>query len=235
MNKPALAVRVVVASAIAMLGIILAPSSHADVIDFNFDALFSASGTPVSTNTPWVRAEFTDISPGTVQLTFTSLSLSNNENVDELYLNLDPSLNPNSLVFSNTASSGSFTLPTIATGVNSFKADGDGKYDIHFAFDNSGTSPTLFDDTDSVTYKITGIGSLVASNFVFLSAPAGGNGPFYGALHFQRLGTSATQSAWSDSSVTVVPEPGAISLMILPGLLYLGHRVSRRRTHSSAT
>src|SRR5215510_3356494 len=69
-----------------------------------FDKVFSG-GSPASTNTPWVDAYFEDVAPGAVRLSVTNLMLTGTENVDQLYLNLRPSLQPTNLVFSLIGSS----------------------------------------------------------------------------------------------------------------------------------
>ena len=73
---------------------------------------------------------------------------------------------------------------------------------------------------DGDTYTITGIPSLNAHSFEFLSTGgAGADLPF--AAHVQGIGTSANQSAW----VTVTPEPATLSAgMAAAGLAGLRRR-----------
>ena len=96
----------------------------ADGYQYDFAHAFSGTA-PASATTPWVQARFIDIAPGTVQLTVSNLNLTGHENVDQLYFNLAPTLDPTKLNFTHVSDSGSFDLPTFTEGVDSFKADGD--------------------------------------------------------------------------------------------------------------
>src|SRR3954465_5380765 len=132
----------------------------ADGYQYDFSHAFSGSP-PGSPGTPWVQAQFIDISPGTVQLTVSNLNLTGNENVDQLYFNLAPTLDPTKLNFTHVSDSGGFDLPTFTRGVDSFKADGDGKYDILLNFAvNDGQH--IFTDGEYFTYTISGISGLTA-------------------------------------------------------------------------
>src|SRR5207237_1661377 len=126
----------------------------------------------------------------------TNIPLTDNENVDQLYLNLNTSLKPTKLTVTLVKESGSFDTPKVSTGINKFQADGDGKYDILFNFNNGGTANNRFTAGESMTYYISGIPNLMASDFAFLSAPAGGAGPFFAAAHVQRIGRTASLSGW---------------------------------------
>ena len=181
-------------------------------------------------------AFFHDVSPGTVQLTVTNLGLSTGEFVSGLYLNLNPAYNSSlgNLLFTPVSSSGSFTAPSISLGVDSFKADGDGKYDILFNFDTSGSG--RFEANEAFTYTITGIPGLVSTDFIFLSMPAGGHGPFDAAIHIQ--GIAIGDSGWADPSkggviVGNVPEPSSgILLVVAMGLVGGGRWLLRRAKQS---
>ena len=210
--------KLVVTGVIVAIGVSFTPMDvHASGIIYQLDSEFS-SGTPPFGAGPWVDVGFQDVSPGTVQLTVTNSALVSGEFVSQLYLNLNTNLNPNSLSFSYVSSTSGFTIPsqgagTISTGVNAFKADGDGKYDVLFDFDTSGGS--TFTVGDSITYLITGIGGLVASDFAYLSAPAGGHGPFYAAAYVQGIPPSG-DSGWIEPSggVTTIPVPEPSPIVI---------------------
>jgi len=110
-------------------------------------------------------------------------------------------------------------------GLNAFKADGDGKYDILFQF--AQTPANSFTSGEHLTYLISGIGGMTASDFVYLSMPAGGHGPFFSAIHMQGIGSTGVTdtgslSGWvSPSDVTIVPVPEptvAAFALVLAGL-----------------
>ncbi|WP_319410200.1 PEP-CTERM sorting domain-containing protein [uncultured Desulfosarcina sp.] len=103
----------------------------------------------------------------------------------------------------------------VTTGVNNFKADGDGSYDILFGWDKSNgaltAGQTSVYDITSTTY-----GNLLDSSwFNFLSQPpTGGNGPFYTAAHVQGIDIPGEEdgSGWIAPN-TPVPEPATMLLL----------------------
>jgi hypothetical protein len=199
---------------IAFLGVpCLSPYAAAGAgIAFHLSTVFSGSA-PVSTNGPWVEAAFRDVSPGLVRLTVTNLNLVRRESLGELYLNLNTNLNPTSLKFSLAGGSGGFDAPKISTGIDLFKADGDGKYDLLFTFTQGGGQNHRFTAGEYLVCDISGIATLTALDFGYLSAPAGGVGPFYAAAHVQRIG-SAGLSGWvAPGGIAVVPEPSVGALV----------------------
>src|SRR5512133_1714244 len=108
----------------ALLALATPASVQAAGILYNFGVPYSGSP-PNSTDQPWVSAEFTDIAPGTVRLTLSAQHLTDKENLDLLYFNLNSVLTPTSLTFSPVSSSGTFDAPDISLGLNAFKAGGD--------------------------------------------------------------------------------------------------------------
>lgn len=211
------------ATTLTLLG--LAAAAPAAQVIFDMDFEFS-SGTPPAGPAPWMRATFDDGGgSGSVTLKMENLNLVGTEFVRNWHFNLDPTLNPTSLVFSAPTKVGTFTNPTINTGTDAYKADGDGKYDIMFEFDNSGGASNKFQDNESVQYTITGIASLTAASFQYLSLPDGGHGPYYSASHVQGIGASGSNSGWVGGSL--VPEP--TSMLTLAGLTVLGLASARRR------
>src|SRR5215472_10922168 len=142
-----------IAASIGLAGLIPFSAKAASPIEFDFGQVFTGDG-PVSPVQPWVKATFTDgTTPGTVLLSVSNPNLTGGENVDQLYINLNPIFSPNDLTFTLQSSSPGFTPPTISEGANSFKADGDGKYDVLFQFSQGGTA---FGVGDSMTYLISG-------------------------------------------------------------------------------
>ena len=212
-------------------------SSAASGITYQFDNEFS-SGTPPAGPAPWVTATFQTVTPGTVFLTVANNGLVGSEFVSGFYLNLNPNFNPLNLSISYVSSSGSFLVPavgsgTIELGTDSFKADGDGKYDVLFDF--STVSGNTFGSGESITYQISGISGLVADDFVYLSAPNGGHGPFYAAAHVQGIGPTGALSGWVEPSLgalpVLVPEPSCSALLALSvGFLGFARRSKTRKS-----
>src|SRR6266516_1908046 len=161
------------AASAAVVVAMLAPlPAGADSMLYQFGTNVFSGSSPTSTNTPYVKALFEDVSPGTVRLTFSAPHLTNNENVGELYLNLNPTKNLSSLYFTNfSVSSGSFIFPTVATGEDFKKAGSDGKYDIVLTFKGSGL-PTWFSGGDVMVCNISGVPGLTVHDFAYLSTPA---------------------------------------------------------------
>lgn len=200
-------------------GLAGAERAGASGLEFFMGNVFS--GTAASGPAPWAEVIFQDVTAGNVSLTITSLNITSGEKVTELYLNLNPNLNPGSLNFAFQSGSSGVAAPQPSLGVNSFKADGDGKYDILFDF--SQTPAQAFSAADYLTYSITGIPTLTSLDFNYLSAPAGGHGPFVAAIHIQGINASSVSdsgsySGWiSPSQVVVVPvpEPSSWALWVL--------------------
>jgi hypothetical protein len=219
-----------IALAIVLFG---AGRLYASDVLFQFDSVFPSNPNPAGP-APWIEACFQDVSPGTVRLTISNANLAAGEFVGGrgsganggLFFNLNSGLSAASLIFSDYSSSGSFTAPTILLGNDGFKADGDGLYDIRFDFATGGSDADRFTGNDSLTYTITGIGTLAAADFGYLSKPAGGNGPFYAAAHVQGLpGDDSTWIAPAQLAVIPIPEPSTVAVFALgAGVLGLALR-----------
>jgi hypothetical protein len=176
-----------------------------------------------------VDAFFQDLVPGTVRLTISNIGLVGLENTDKFYFNLNPALSPAALVFSNPGGSGGFDLPDISTGVNAYKADGDGYYDVLFAFSTDGQTHR-FRGGQYLVYDISGIATLAAADFAFLSYDGVGSGPYYAAASVQQIGGSGGVSGWiKPAGITYVPEPSSSVLLVLAVGGWLGARFSKRR------
>ena len=201
----------------ALLGISI--SYNANALQFVLHNEFSGGQQPVGS----LQVDITNSGANAVDLKITSL-LSGTEFLDELYLNLDPALNPSLLSFGVTARTGSFgplvggTDPVVSKGVNAFDADGGGSYDINFQFDIAPPGDR-FNNSDSITYHVTGITGLDESDFNFLAAPHGGNGVFTAAAHIQGVGPNADGSGFiAPNGVPGVPDGGS-TVMLLGGTL----------------
>ncbi len=210
---------------------LLTSVAYSGQVDYQFNDPFSGTA-PASTNQPWIDAMFEDVTPGTVQLTVANLNLSGSENVGGLYLNLNPTYDPTALRLSFLGGSGGFATPLVSLGQNAFKADGDGKYDVLFSFDEGGTDATRFTAGEYMVCQISGIPNLSAADFACQSLPAGGIGPFYAAAHVQRIGDGAL-SGWVSATVvmdsSLIPEPGSGTLLGLASAAGIVFSVIRRR------
>lgn len=188
----------------------LSASAHAALV---FDTSIEFSGaTPPAGAGPWVRTTIADAGANAVTIKIENVGLVSTEFVRELTLNLDPALDPTLLGFNSPVQVGTFALPTISTGVNLFKADGDGFFDVKFDFATA--NPQRFGVGETVTYTVTGITGLDESDFNFISVngPVGNNG-WPVAAHVQGIGAGGNFSGW-----VTVPEPalGALALAAIP-------------------
>lgn len=200
--------------AVAMLSSVTSGS----VVSFDLGDVFNPeapAGDP-----PWLRAIFDDTGQpaDTVLLTLSDISLTGTEFVTQWYFNLDPEFDPLALQFSDPCKTGSFDDPGISLGTDQFKADGDGKFDIFFAFATADGAPTRFTAGDAAEYTITysGEGSLTADSFDFLSEPPDSGYPTMAKV--QGIGPSGDDSGW-----VTLPEPATVLL------LALGLGISRHR------
>jgi hypothetical protein len=202
------------------------PQINAETISLNAAIEFSGGTAPVGPH-PWLTATLDDLGgQGTVDLTFANTNLTDNEFVSGLYLNLDPALTPGNLIFNQIGKIGTFTDPVIGKGINAFKADGDGNYDILFSFATAEGAEMRFGAGDSITFQITNIPSLTAQSF---SWPSDSNQPqkqYYMAAHVQSIGPDSGSGWVAATDISTVPEPSSFVLIIvgLLGLAVLSRR-----------
>jgi hypothetical protein len=183
---------------VVLLGGILPLS--ASTITYDFGQVSSGSA-PVG-NAPWLQAVFTDTSmpANTVQMTLTAGSLLGSEFVSCWYFNLNPALDPTALSFSLAGSTGSFANPSIQTEANGFKAGPDGKFDVLLGF--STANGQRFTGGDSLTFTITDLNGLTASDFNDFGTPASGSGEYSSAVHVQSIGAN-DGSGWINPTAIV--------------------------------
>ena len=186
---------------------------QASVITMDLDSKFSGTS-PASTVSPWLNAQIDDHgSSGSVTITLSASHLTGTEFVSGWYLNLDPLLDPTQLSFSSPVKTGSFDDPSISTGVNAYKADGDGHFDLQFGFATNDGAPTRFGVGDAYQITVSGIPSLTAESFSFKSNPPATG--YYCAAHVQSIGSGSASGWISATSANPVPEPATLLLAVL--------------------
>ncbi len=204
---------------LTVAAILLPAKVNALTYVFSFEYVFMGPP-PMSMDIPWVVATVDDLVGGGVRMTIQNSATLGEQVVEKLWFNLNPVLDPTKLVFNYVGSSGSFEMPVIGKGVDRFKADGDGKYDILFAFATPWGLPhqylpDCFSAGEWIAYDITGIPGLSASDFWYLSAPAGNIGPFYAAAYIPC------------ATYICVPEPQILALAGLCACAFLVRRFRR--------
>jgi hypothetical protein len=200
------------------LVLLWAVPASAATLTFELDVEFSGGFDPQGP-TPWLSITLDDSVGGAndVRITIDAANLVGAEFASGVYLNFDPALDPTLLSFSAVDNSDS--VPVISTGLDAFKADGDGFFDILFDFPPPpGSFAAKFTSGESVVYDATYTAPIDVSSFDFESVLGGGNGSFLAAAHIQGINGNDEDSGWVG-----VPEPG-LGVLLLPGLLGLMRR-----------
>lgn len=208
-----------IAAALAVLLCATSGSRASVTLDLDTRIDIDNPGPNPAGTAPWLRAIFTDNGSGGVILDLVSLLQSSTEFVSEWDFNYGDNLSPatpalSTLVF--THQGGTTAATSISKSSNAFQADGDGRFDIQFLFNTSGSpsaDPPRFEMGSTSQYLITttsSTGTLSEDLFNFVSMTGGGNGVFFSGAHVQ--GTAGGgQSAWigdnSGGNKTGVPDP----------------------------
>jgi len=195
-------------------------------LNFEFSDAYSPSGDP-----PWLTATFEDTTvQNKVKLTLDSYGLVPDEfvagagdgsgqpkNYKGWYFNFNENDILNSLEFAHVSGT---EAHTVITGVNKFKADGDGKFDILFAWTNANS--LLADQTVVyiITLPTTIQGSFDATSFNAHSTTSDKR-DIYSAAHVQGIGTDESLSGWigsgsggeGEEDPPVIPEPATMLLL----------------------
>ncbi len=202
---------------------LLGQSAVAEMLTIPFRYEFSDAFSPEG-DRPWVTATFDDEDTvGSVKLELDLSNLVEGEYIGKALFNLDPALDPTSLVFGPPAKIGSFADPVISTGIDAFRAPDGQWFDLKLDFTESNSKKTggRFGAGDSMIIEITAP-DLKARSFDFSSNTEYGPGPLAGAIHVKSIGAKE-ESGWvADRSLLPmpsVPEPAMIvHLLSVAGL-----------------
>lgn len=205
--------------------VLMSGQAKASTSTFNFDVTFS--GMSPGGTTPYLSATFDDSYGGanTVRLFIDVLNLDSYSSITKLYFNFDPALTLAANAFTPIYT-GDSVPNSVTWSKDTYKADGDGLYDIFFDMPPpTGMFADRLTNGEQLIYDITFTSAADVSSFNFISAPDGGQGEYFAAAHIQGIGDgSAINSGW----VGVVPEPVSSILFIIGGAT-LGFRQFRKK------
>jgi hypothetical protein len=186
----------VLAIAVAVMAVAwLAPGAEA-TISYNLDWVFS--GQQPSGLAPWGTISFTTGAADTVNVTMTASNLSATEFISFWGFNSTAAVSGLTVTYSDTDASATFSKCDSSCSAGTFKADGDGFYEIVGAFQTS-AGAGRFTNGEILTFTITGTG-LTETNFSPVSTGGTGPGNYNTAIHIQGIAGSTTCSAWAGNS-----------------------------------
>lgn len=208
----------------------MAGQAHADTpfLQFDLDTEFSG-GTEPSGTAPWLTATFdnndtNDFDTTTVLLTMDSSSLTGTEGILDWYFNFDPNENSSNLTITYVSGA---QASSINQGDDSWMANGDGKYDFQFLFNDEEFNPNM-----TSVYEVSYTSAITFNSFNFLSAPDGSPGVYGTAAQINDINGNNQGSGFIGASAgAIVPEPVSSSLFLV-GAATLGFRRfwKRRKT-----
>lgn len=218
---------------VLVIALLIPITAHGTVITYEFNLEFS-EGVPPGGSTPWVTATFDDEfdypDENVVRLTISAVNLVGQETITEFYLNFHPDYNPAGLTF--TPFDNSASEPLINLGIDAFRADGDGWFDI--LFDLPPPAPGDYDHDkyftagEEIIYDISyfsGDYVIDATSFNFKSV-GGDKGGFNAAAKIQRI-DDPDFSGWI--APHCIPEPATVLLL---GSLLIGIGVLKRKNYN---
>lgn len=145
------------------------------------------------------------------------------------YLNFDPTRNAAADIALGAYSCTVCGVGPISFGNDAFQADGDGKFDLEFTFDQA--QANRFNQGDSFSVFLGG--SFTTASFVYQSAVGGGNGIWYAAARVRGLGDDNLGSGWFGDDTPPgggdVPEPASLTLLALGFALGAARLRARRQ------
>jgi hypothetical protein len=204
-------------------GLLLAAAAlPANAVPFSFSHEFSGSGFSCANG---ACATLSVVQHGSNVDFLLTASLAPGEFVTGLYGNRDPFVAHTAAEFASRAGTGANAALPLTSGLNGYKADGDGFFDYVWDFETANSGPRLDGtDTFSWTFFNTSLDDVVDAMSV--NGPSGKTG-FTFALKVQGLGNQG--SGWFNSTITQqVSEPATAALLAL-ALLAMGF-VRRRKT-----